>query len=372
MVKNTTMYLQTLSVFDYKNIESAELEFSPKLNCFLGDNGAGKTNVLDSIYYLSFTKSFFNAIDTMNVRHGREMFGVQGTYLKNNEGEHVAIGYKVNQKKQVKRNKKTYKRFSDHIGLYPLVMVSPSDTSLIIGGSDERRKFMDGVISQFDNGFLNALIRYNRVMQQRNNLLKKFADVNRFDEDTLSIYDVQLSEYGALIHEKRKQFVSEITDVFQDFYQFISGGHEKVVLDYHSSLFESPLHEQLEANRHKDRLVQHTTVGVHRDDLLLNLGDYPMRKVGSQGQTKTYLVALKLAQFEYLKNASGIKPILLLDDVFDKLDTNRVEKIVQLVSDDKFGQIFMTDTNREHLENIVSKVGSDYHIFRLENGEVKK
>jgi DNA replication and repair protein RecF len=202
--------------------------------------------------------------------------------------------------------------------------------------------------------------------------LKKFADENRFDEDTLSIYDVQLSEYGVLIHEKRKQFVREITDVFQEFYQFISGGHEKVVLEYQSSLFESPLHEQLGANRHKDRLAQHTTVGIHRDDLLLNLGDYPMRKVGSQGQTKTYLVALKLAQFEYLKNASGIKPILLLDDVFDKLDTNRVEKIVQLVSDDKFGQIFMTDTNREHLENIVSKVGSDYHIFRLENGEVKK
>ncbi len=366
------MYLQSLSVLDYKNIESAEIEFSSKLNCFLGDNGAGKTNILDSIYYLSFTKSFFNAVDTLNVRYGCEMFGLKGTYHNNNESDHVAVGYKLNQKKQVKRNKKAYKRFSDHIGLYPLVMVSPSDTSLIIGGSDERRKFLDGVISQFDTGYLNALLRYNRVLQQRNNLLKKFADENRFDEDTLSIYDVQLCEYGNFIHKKRKGFVEAIIEVFQEFYQYISGGQEKVVLEYQSTLSDSNLDEELEKNRKKDRLIQHTSIGIHRDDLLLNLGDYPMKKVGSQGQTKTYLVALKLAQFEYLKNASGIKPILLLDDVFDKLDTNRVEKIVQLVTDDKFGQIFMTDTNREHLEHIVEKVGSDYHIFRVENGEVKK
>ncbi|MDA3816745.1 MAG: DNA replication/repair protein RecF [Prolixibacteraceae bacterium] len=366
------MYLQSLSVLDYKNIESAEMEFSSKLNCFLGDNGAGKTNILDSIYYLSFTKSFFNAIDTLNVRYGCEMFGMQGAYHKDNETDHVSVGYKLNQKKQVKRNKKVYKRFSDHIGLYPLVMVSPSDTSLIIGNSDERRKFIDGVISQFDSGYLNALLRYNRVLQQRNNLLKKFADEKRFDEDTLSIYDLQLCEYGSVIYEKRKQFVDDIVEVFQAFYQYISGGREKVTLEYQSTLSDLKLNDQLESNRQKDRMIQHTSVGVHRDDLLLNLGEHPMKKVGSQGQTKTYLVALKLAQFEYLKNASGIKPILLLDDVFDKLDTNRVEKIVHLVTDEKFGQIFMTDTNREHLENIVAKVGSDYHIFRVENGEVKK
>lgn len=365
------MYLQSLSVLDYKNIALAEFEFSAKLNCFLGNNGAGKTNLLDAIYYLSFTKSFFTAVDTMNVRHDCQMFGLQGAY-KNDDGagEQVSVGYRLNQKKQVKRNGKPYKRFSEHIGLYPLVMVSPSDTSLIIGGSEERRKFMDGVISQFDNTYLDALLRYNRVLLQRNNLLKIFYAENRFDQDTLSIYNDQLHEYGSRIFERRKAFIAEITPVFQTFYEHISGGNESVELDYQSSLFDGLLCDQLDDNQGKDRAVQFTSVGVHKDDLLLNLGNYPMKKVGSQGQTKTYLVALKLAQFEYLKKQSGITPLLLLDDVFDKLDAGRVEKIIHLVSDEKFGQIFLTDTNREHLENIIAKVGSHYRIFRINNGEL--
>ncbi|MDA3878873.1 MAG: DNA replication/repair protein RecF [Prolixibacteraceae bacterium] len=367
------MYLQSLSVLDYKNVEMAEFDFSAKLNCFLGNNGAGKTNLLDAIYYLSFTKSFFNAVDVMNVRHGCQMFGIKGVYnSEGGESNQVSVGYRLNQKKQLKRNGKAYKRLSEHIGLYPLVMVSPSDTSLITGGSDDRRKFMDGVISQFDNRFLDALLRYNRLLMQRNNLLKQFAAENRFDQDTLSIYNEQLHQYGTHIFEKRRAFIAEIIPVFQTFYKHISGGSEMVQLDYQSTLFDGSLSEQLEDNQHKDRLIQFTSVGVHKDDLLLSLGDYPMKKVGSQGQTKTYLVALKLAQFEYLKKQSEIKPILLLDDVFDKLDANRVEKIIQLVSDDKFGQIFLTDTNREHLESIVEKVGSHYCIFRINNGEVEQ
>ena len=364
------MYLQALSLLGYKNIEQADLAFIPKLNCFLGDNGAGKTNLLDAIYYLSFCKSFFNSVDGQNVRHTCEMFMLQGKYKRMDEDEIVAVGFKQGSKKQLKRNQKPYKRFSEHIGLFPLVMVSPADTSLILGGSDERRKFMDGVISQFDRHYLDALLRYNRALLQRNNLLKHFNETRKFDGDTLSIYDEQLVDYGTLIFNKRKAFVDEIIPVFQKFYEFVSGGKEEVTLEYQSSLFDEDFREQLAQQQAKDRIVQYTTVGIHKDDLQLDLGQYPIRKLGSQGQTKTYLIALKFAQFEYLKNASEIKPILLLDDIFDKLDTGRVGKIIQLVSDDQFGQIFITDTNREHLEGILKQMDTAHKIFRIENGKV--
>ena len=364
------MYLKALSLLDYKNIEQADLAFSPKLNCFLGDNGAGKTNLLDAIYYLSFCKSFFNSIDGQNVRHLGEMFMLQGKYKRMDEDEIVAVGFKLGFKKQLKRNQKPYKRFSEHIGLFPLVMVSPADTSLILGGSDERRKFMDGVISQFDRHYLDALLRYNRALMQRNNLLKHFNETRKFDGDTLSIYDEQLVDYGTLIFNKRKAFVDEIIPLFQKFYEYVSGGKEDVTLEYQSSLFDEDFREQLTQQQAKDRIVQYTTVGIHKDDLQLDLGQYPIRKLGSQGQTKTYLIALKFAQFEYLKNASEIKPILLLDDIFDKLDAGRVGKIIQLVSDDQFGQIFITDTNREHLDGILKQMDTAHKIFRIENGKV--
>ena len=364
------MYLQSLSLLDYKNIEQADLVFSAKLNCFLGDNGAGKTNLLDAIYYLSFCKSFFTSLDGQNVRHSCEMFMLQGKYKRMDDDEMVAVGYKQGHKKQFKRNQKPYKRFSEHIGLFPLVMVSPADTSLILGGSEERRKFMDGVISQFDRTFLDALLRYNRALLQRNNLLKHFNDTRQFDADTLSIYDEQLVEHGTLIFNKRKAFIDEIIPVFQHFYEFVSGGKEKVALTYQSTLFEGDFREQLIEQQPKDRIAQYTTVGIHKDDLQLDLGEYPIKKLGSQGQTKTYLIALKFAQFEYLKGASAIKPILLLDDIFDKLDANRVGKIIHLVSDDQFGQIFITDTNREHLDGILKQMETTHKIFRIENGKV--
>lgn len=364
------MHLQSLSLLDYKNIEQADLEFSAKLNCFLGDNGAGKTNLLDAIYYLSFSKSFFNSVDSQNIRHSREMFMIQGKYNRLDDDELISVGFKKDHKKQFKRNHKVYKRLSDHIGLYPLVMISPSDSSLILGGSDERRKFMDGVISQFDRTYLEALLRYNRALLQRNNLFKLFAENHQFDVDTLSIYDEQLVEYGKPIFEKRKAFVDQLIPVFQHFYEFVSGGKEKVVLTYQSSLTEGDYRQQLIGQHQKDRAVQYTTVGVHKDDLVLELGDFPIRKLGSQGQTKTYLIALKLAQFEYLKNASEIKPILLLDDIFDKLDAHRVGKIIKLVSDDQFGQIFITDTNQEHLEGILGKIDIKHKIFQIDGGKV--
>lgn len=364
------MYLKQLSLLDYKNIEQAEIEFDKKLNCFLGNNGAGKTNMLDAIYYLSFSKSFFTSSDIQNVRHEHEMFMIQGEYDRLGEKELVAVGFKQGHKKQFKRNKKLYKKLSEHIGLFPLVMISPSDSSLIFGGSDERRKFMDGVISQFDRNYLEALLRYNRVLLQRNNLLKHFAENQTFDEDTLSIYDDQLVEYGTVIYEKRKLFIDQMIPVFQYFYKFVSGGKEQVVLQYDSALSETVFSDLLIQARAKDRIVQYTSVGIHKDDLVLGLGDYAIKKLGSQGQTKTFLVALKFAQFEYLKEQGGIKPIMLLDDIFDKLDANRVGKIIELVSEERFGQIFITDTNREHLDGILDRMNTPHHIFRVDAGKI--
>lgn len=369
-VQNWYMHLENLSILNYKNIEQADLEFCSRLNCFFGDNGAGKTNMLDAIYYLSFCKSFFNAIDSLNIRHDTDYFMLKGQYTRKKEKELVSCGYKAGSKKQVKRNRKLYKRLSDHIGLFPLVMISPSDASLILGGSDERRKFIDGVISQFDHRYLESLIRYNRALLQRNNLLKKFAENRTFDHEILSIYDEQLIEHGEKIHKKRQDFLSGIIPVFQHFYAFISGGKENVVLEYNSSLNNTPLREQLAGEVEKDRATQYTNAGIHKDDLTLLLGEYPIKKTGSQGQNKTYLTALKFAQFEYLKNAAGLKPILLLDDIFDKLDSKRVEKIIELVSQDQFGQIFITDTNREHLENIVGRIPTEHKIFRIVDGKL--
>lgn len=366
------MHLQRITLLNYKNIEQAEIEFCAKLNCFLGDNGAGKTNLLDAIYYLSFSKSFFTVSDSQNVKHEQEMFMVQGTYKRLEEHEQISVGFKNGFKKQFKRNQKQYKKLSDHIGLFPLVMISPSDSSLILGGSDERRKFMDGVISQFDRNYLEALLRYNRALQQRNNLLKHFAETRKFDEDTLSIYDEQLIEVGIVLFEKRRKFIEEMIPVFQQFYEFISGGRERVILEYDSTLFAGNYREQLIESRTKDRVSQYTNVGIHKDDLTLGLGEYPIKRLGSQGQTKTYLIALKFAQFEYLKNAGSIKPILLLDDIFDKLDALRVGKIIELVSNDQFGQIFITDTNREHLDGILKQMNTEFIIYRIEEGKAVK
>lgn len=364
------MYLKSLSVLDYKNIEQVELVFSPKLNCFLGDNGAGKTNLLDAIYFLTFCRSFFNPIDSQNVRHGNDFFMINGKFHRNDDEDLVTCGYQNGQQKQFKRNHKPYKRLSDHIGLFPLVMISPSDSYLILGGSEERRKFMDGVISQYDHTFLDALIRYNRALLQRNNLLKRFSESGIFDIDSLSIYDEQLIDQGKVIYQKRKNFIENLIPVFQEFYENVSGGKENVSLEYSTCMDQGSLREQLNSSLRKDRATQFTNIGIHKDDLNLLLDGFPIKKMGSQGQNKTYLVALKFAQFEFLKNASGIKPILLLDDIFDKLDSNRVSKIIELVSEEKFGQIFITDTNREHLEKIVEEIKTENQIFRIEEGKV--
>ncbi|MDK2978325.1 MAG: replication and repair protein RecF [Bacteroidales bacterium] len=366
------MYLQELSLINFKNYNQTELEFSPKINCFIGQNGVGKTNLLDAIYYLSMCKSYFNPIDSQNIQYNQDFFVIQGKYLRQEKNEHIYCGLKRNQKKQFKRNKKEYPKLSDHIGLLPIVMISPTDNSLILEGSEERRKFMDSVISQYDKEYLDHLIRYNRALAQRNKLLKDFYQTRTFDKESIDIWDEQLITLGEKIHLVRVKFVEDLISIFQNYYTRISGNKEQVQLIYDSQLYEDEYRKLLKDALGKDRMVQYTTVGIHKDDLVLTLEKYPIKKAGSQGQQKTYLVSLKLAQFDFIKQISGFKPILLLDDIFDKFDKQRVRQIIELVAENHFGQIFITDTSRDRLEEMLNEIKIQHHLFVIEqNGEIK-
>lgn len=361
------MNLNSLSLVNYRNFDDLQLKFSSKINCFIGDNGVGKTNVLDSIYYLSFCKSWLNPVDTQNIKYGQDFFLIKGTYKLSGDAESVSCGLKRGKKKSFKHNNNEYGKLSDHIGLIPLVTVSPYDSSLILGGSEDRRKFIDGVISQFDKEYLQSLIKYNRVLGQRNQLLKQFAQNHSFDADSLAVWNDQLHTYGIIIYEKRAGFIKNLEPIFQKYYQFISPEKENVQLDYRSQLKDADFAELIKQNTNKDRAVQYTTVGIHKDDLVFQLSSYPLKKNASQGQQKTYLIALKLAQFDYIKNISNVKPILLFDDIFDKLDATRVEQIIKLVADEHFGQIFITDTNKERLNRILNKIGISYKLFVIDD-----
>ncbi len=364
------MILERLSILSYKNIDQADLTFSSKVNCFLGNNGMGKTNLLDAIYYLSFCKSHNNLIDSQNIKHDADFSLIQG-YYKQDDGkeDEFFCGLKRRQKKQFKRNKKEYEKLSDHIGCLPLVMISPADSELITGGSEERRKFMDVVLSQFDKEYLQALIRYNKALQQRNALLK--SDIQA-DAALYELWEEQLAAEGQIIYAKRKLFIEQFVPTFQHYYNFICQSNESVSLAYESQLSEGNLLDLLKQKRERDKILGYTTAGVHRDDLDMRLGEYSIKKVGSQGQNKTYVVALKLAQFDFLQKSGKITPILLLDDIFDKLDSSRVEQIVKLVAGDNFGQIFITDTNREHLDEILKGLNSEYHLYQVQSGEVNQ
>jgi DNA replication and repair protein RecF len=366
------MYLESLSLVNFKNLEEVDIQLSPDLNCFIGNNGAGKTNLMDAIYYLSFCKSFLNPIDHMNIRHQEDFFVIQGRYQRSDQQENIYCGLKGGQKKHFKRNKKEYKRLSEHIGLLPLVIVTPSDIELIMGGSEERRKFLDALISQYDQVYLDHLIRYTRALMQRNKLLKQFAGEQFFRKDLLEIWDDQLVRFGLMIHEKRVEYIQRLQPVFQYYYELISAGNERIDLIYQSQLDENDFQSLITENQQKDCMLQFTSAGIHKDDILFNLGKYPIKKLGSEGQKKTYLVALKLAQFDFIKKMSDLTPILLLDDIFDKLDKHRVKQIVKLVADDHFGQIFITDTNREHLDQIIHEVSAGSKIFQVDNGTVKE
>ena len=365
------MILKQISILNYKNLEQVELEFSPKMNCFIGQNGMGKTNLLDAVYYLSFCKSATNPIDSQNMMHDRDFFVIQGVYeSESDDREEVYCGMKRRQKKMFKRNKKEYSRLSDHIGFIPLVMVSPADTELIAGGSEERRRFMDVVISQYDREYLEALICYNKALQQRNTLLKAEAEP---DEELLSVWEEMMAMTGEVVYRKRCEFIDEFIPTFQTFYSYISQDKEVVNLSYESHAKQGNLLEQLKDNRVRDRIMGYSLKGVHKDDLTMQLGEYPIKREGSQGQNKTYLIALKLAQFDFLRRTgSNTIPLLLLDDIFDKLDASRVEQIVKLVSGDRFGQIFITDTNRDHLDKIMQKIEGEYKVFEVIDGSVNE
>ena len=359
------MYLKKLSLFNFKNFSEVSFDFEHKINCFVGKNGVGKTNVLDAIYHLSFGKSYFNTLAVQNIKHNEDFFVVDGTFEKQDRTETILCSLKKGQKKILKRNGKIYEKFSDHLGFIPLVIISPTDVDLIREGSETRRKFIDSVISQLDNQYLHELILYQKVLSQRNALLKYFA-VNRvFETETLAIYNEQLSNFGRNIFKKRKQFLNDFIPIFNSFYQNISNSSETVQLEYESQLENQDLLSLLEENINKDRALQYTSVGIHKDDLLFNIENYPIKKFGSQGQQKSFLIALKLAQFEFVKKQSGEKPILLFDDIFDKLDETRVEKIVAMVNNDDFGQLFISDTHSDRTENIVKSTHQSYKIFNL-------
>lgn len=362
------MYLKHLSIVNYKNIRQAELDLSKKINCFIGRNGEGKTNLLDAVYFLSFCKSHTNPTDTQSIHFDAEFMLLNGTYENEEQEMEISCGLKRGHKKTLKKNKKEYERLADHIGEIPLVIVSPSDSQLITGGSEERRKFMDGVISQYDHKYLLSLLAYNRALQQRNSLLRQEVT----DNSQYEIWEMQMDLQSQYIYQKREEFVARFTPLFDRYHQEIAQNKEQVSFAYLSHLQEGEgLEKMLQESRSKDQIVGWTTKGIHRDDLEMRLNERPLKKTGSQGQSKTYLIALKLAQYEFLSQQDGKRPLLLFDDLFDKLDSERVEQIIRLMKEDhEFEQIFISDTDREHIRGLLKKVGGEYNLFSVENGEI--
>lgn len=363
------MFLKQLNIINFKNCNEANLELSTKVNCFLGNNGEGKTNLLDAIYYLSFCKSYFNPVDSQNIKHEEAFFVIEGIYENNSKNDTVYCGLKRNQKKIFKRNKKNYDRLADHIGTIPLVIISPIDVLLIIEGSDIRRKFVDGIISQYDKNYLNHLLNYNKALHHRNLLLKSFWLNRNFDKDSIEVWDEQLVKYGDLIHQSRKTFVEDFKPIFQKYYTQLSNNKEQVSLEYQSQLNDANFGQLLKDNLDKDQTNHYTNFGIHKDDLVFQIDDFPMKKFGSQGQQKTYLMALKLAQAELIKNISEKKVIFLLDDIFDKLDDERMKQLLSIVGNGDFGQIFITDTSLTRIPDILNQEKINFKAFKIEQGE---
>lgn len=358
------MKLEKLAIINYKNLESESFKFDAKINCLIGPNGVGKSNVLDAIYHLSFGKSYFNPITSQNIRHNTDFFVLDATYKKNELEERIILSVKKGQRKIIKRNGKAYTRISDHIGLIPLVIISPADNDLIMEGSETRRRFIDGVISQSNAVYLENLLNYNRVLAQRNALLKHFAANHTFDRNTLQVYNEQLAGLAAPIYTKRVEFLEKFIPIFENRYHSINE-NEQVSLEYNSQLKEAELLDLLQDNEEQDRRATYTNYGIHRDDLIFNLNGYPIRRFGSQGQKKSYLIALKLAQFDFIKYDTNINPILLLDDIFDKLDEIRVAQLIKLVDAQDFGQLFISDTHAERTENVIKQAHQSYKMITL-------
>ena len=365
------MHLTNLKVSNFKSYADIDVDFCPNVNCLVGNNGVGKTNLLDAVYYLSFCKSFWGSGDVQNIRRGEEFFAVHGRYAMEGAEVPVSCVCRKGQPKQMKWNGKQCKTLGEHIGRLPLVMVSPYDQNIIVGGSEVRRKFVDGVLSQTDRVYLDHLLQYSRALEQRNRLLKLFWEEGSWDEGTISVWDDQLVRHGEVLRSERERFFEGFTPLFNDYYAWITDGKEQGVITYVAER-GAPLGQQLAEARRRDRQALFTTVGPHRDDVELAVGDMAVKRFGSQGQQKTFVLALKLAQFEYIFRHSGMKPILLLDDVFDKLDMVRVTQLVELVGSDRFGQVFLTDTQPGRVEGIFEAMPQvDHLIYTVEDGMLR-
>jgi DNA replication and repair protein RecF len=367
------MYLKKLSLVNFKNYEQAQLQFCPTVNCITGNNGEGKTNILDAIHYLSVCKSYFNPADTQNIKHDQQLFVIQGEFsLNEHDNTEIYCAQKKGQKKIFRKNKKDYEKLADHIGLIPLIMISPSDTDLITDGSEIRRKFIDSIISQYNKLYLDKLIEYNKTLVQRNMLLKQFAEKQYFNKDLLEVYDEQLSSAGQFIYAQRVEFINSFTGLFAKYYAYISNSKEQVNIEYKSDLYNHNMNDLLSQSLSRDRATQYTQAGIHKDDLLFTMNGSAIKKFGSQGQQKSFLIALKLAQYFYIKSKKNVLPILLLDDIFDKLDDLRVDKLMQLVTQNDFGQVFITDTSYHRLSSILNKTQINYKHFLVSNGIINE
>lgn len=359
------MFIKNLKLFNFKNHSEKSFDFSPEINCFVGNNGAGKTNFLDALHYLSMAKSFLGNLDAQNILHESDFFAIEAEIQGDEKNDIIKVQLPKEGKKIIKKNDKTYERIADHIGFLPSVMISPYDANLISDGSESRRKFLDAMISQTDSDYLFALIQYQKTLQQRNALLKYFAKNRTFDLDSLEIYNEPLTKFGTQIFEKRQRFVASILPTIQHFYEIISKGNEKVTVIYESNLNEQNFEEILSENLEKDRVLTYTSRGIHKDDLRFVMNGNLIKKFGSQGQQKSFLIALKLAQIKRIKDITNKNPILLLDDIFDKLDDNRVSQLIELVNQQNFGQIFITDTHRERTESVVKRINEESKIFQI-------
>jgi DNA replication and repair protein RecF len=364
------MWLKNITLLNFKNYADASISFSKTANAFVGNNGAGKTNLLDAIHYLCLCKGYFSPIDTQQIKTDEDLFLIQGDFDRKEKNEKITCGVKRNQKKQFKRNKKEYDKLANHIGLFPLVMISPYDTNIVMEGSEERRRFMDNVISQTDTHYLDELILYNRHLLNRNALLKQIAMTRSYDPALLEIYNDQLVDSGIKIFAKRQQFMLDFIPLFDKYYHYLTDGNEVVGLQYQSQLVDAAFEHLLIQSIEKDKILERTTAGIHKDELIFTIAGMPLKKFGSQGQQKSFLIALKLAQYAYLQKYKGFKPLLLLDDIFDKLDDSRMHKLMEMVSHQDFGQIFITDTGRERVLALFNRINVPVTLFEVNNGSV--
>lgn len=357
--------LEKIVISDFRNIQLQEIDFSPNINCISGNNGEGKTNLLDAIYYMSMTKSAFASSDKFNFRHGTEEFSLAGTYrMPNGLSSRFALKMSSKGEKKVKRDDKFYQKVSEHVGVLPVVMVSPADVSMVSESGDERRRFVNAVLSQMDREYMSAMQQYNRLLLQRNKMLKDAV----VDRSLLEVIDMRMSALADPVYEARKRFVADLKPIVAEYYKALSGDSEQVDIEYESELSKDSLENILAASFEKDRILKHTTSGIHRDDFLFTMNGHPIRRFGSQGQQKSFLVSLKFAQYEIMKRNYGFAPMLLLDDVFDKLDMGRISNLLQMVASNDFGQIFITDSNKVRMAGIVDRLTQDRAYFETVGG----